>query len=270
VPRDNLDHYFADRAGYSILAERSVTYLYTPKLLEPILRLWPNSRFVIALRDPMQMVPSLHQRLRYMGDETASEFEHAWSLVRQRRQGRAVPRGCADPRWLDYWESGRLGHYVSEIFRTVGPERCFISLFDDLVADPAAQYRRMLEFLELPDDHQCEFRPERESSGFRIPWLQRLLKRPPPAALKFFGSAEHQHRVAKPVRRGHTLASSAILGARKRVLRWNRRAAPPVRLSPAVQGQIRAMFHEDVRLLEDTISRDLSHWLQPQAAGESR
>src|SRR5881398_3142729 len=60
VARDYLEKFFPHRAPHSILAEGSVTYLYTPHQLRPILRLWPNAKFVVAVRDPMQMVPSLH------------------------------------------------------------------------------------------------------------------------------------------------------------------------------------------------------------------
>src|SRR3954447_12359524 len=39
VQSDYLDRFFPHRAGHSLLAEGSVTYLYTPRQLEPILRL---------------------------------------------------------------------------------------------------------------------------------------------------------------------------------------------------------------------------------------
>ena len=261
VVRNYLDRFFPHRAGGSFLAEASVTYLYTPHQLEPILRLWPSAKFIIALRDPMQMVPSLHQRLRCIGDETVSDFERAWELVQDRRLGRAVPRRCVEPRWLDYWESGKLGRYVAEFFRCVGRERCFISLFDDLIADPGGQYRRVLEFLGLPDDHQSDFAPERQSRGFKIAWLQRLLKRPPSVALSLLGSEAHQFRFSTAPQERQKAFANGILGLRKRVMKWNEAPAPPVRLSSAVQAQMRQTYGDDVRLLEDIISRDLGHWL---------
>lgn len=266
-----LDRFFPHRAGHPLLAEGSVTYLYTPLQLEPVLRLWPNCKFIIALRDPMQMVPSLHQRLRCIGDETVRDFEQAWALVQARRQGRAIPRRCVEPRWLDYWESGRLGHYLEQFFRCVGRDRCFISLFDDLISDPAGQYRRILEFLELPDDHQSDFKPERQSSGFRFPWLQRLLKRPPSVALSILGSEAHQFRFSNGHKRHGRSLSKTILAARKRLIQWNRTPAPPVQLSARVQADIRARFRDDVRSLERIISRDLSHWLStPPSIGNAR
>src|SRR3954447_16388346 len=268
VTRNYLDRFYPHRTERSLLAEGSVTYLYTPHQLEPVLRLWPNAKFILALRDPMQMVPSLHQRLRCIGDETVADFGRAWALVQRRREGRAVPRRCVEPRWLDYWEAGRLGRHVAEFFSCVGRERCFVSLFDDLVADPGRQYRRMLKFLGLPDDQQTDFFPERQSNGFKIPWLQRLLKRPPSIALSLLGSEAQQLRFSAAPHRAKGALASAILQARKRLIKWNQAPPPPVQLSSAVHAEMRTMFADDIRLLENVISRDLGHWLcTPNSAG---
>src|SRR5690349_1915683 len=69
VERDYLDRYFPERGTGALLAEGSVSYLYVPEQMEPILRLWPDARFIIAVRDPMALLPSLHLRMLYNGDE---------------------------------------------------------------------------------------------------------------------------------------------------------------------------------------------------------
>ena len=258
---DYLDRFFPHRTEHSFLAEGSVTYLYKPELLEPILSLWPDAKFIVAVRDPMQMVPSLHQRLRCIGDETVADFERAWELVEERRQGRAIPRRCIEPRWLDYWESGRHGHYLTRFFDVIGRDRCFVSLFDDLISDPARQYRRVLDFLDLPDDHQSTFAPERQSSGFKIRWLQHLLKRPPAFAVSMLASPGDRRRFATRPNDGERTFSKRILAIRKKLIKWNEAPAPRMRLSPTMQAQIRSTFRDDVRLLERIISRDLGHWL---------
>src|SRR5262245_31757797 len=53
-----LRRFFQEKNGQRIGLDASVTYLYSPEQLEPILKLWPNSRFVVALRDPLTMLPS--------------------------------------------------------------------------------------------------------------------------------------------------------------------------------------------------------------------
>jgi hypothetical protein len=141
VRDEYVDRYFQERRSSAVLAEGSVTYLYVPEQLEPIVRLWPNARFIIGVRNPLSMIPSLHRRLCYIGDETELDFERAWRLVPERRKGKSVPPRCIDPRWLDYWEAGQLGRYVEQMFSRFGRERCFVYVYDDFVADPGSAGR---------------------------------------------------------------------------------------------------------------------------------
>ena len=260
VTRDYLDRFFPERQGFRLIAEGSVTSLYLPDRLEPVLRLWPDARFIISVRNPLEMIPSLHQRLFYNGDENVRDFAKAWALVPERRQGRNIPKRAADPRWLDYWESGMLGNYVEQFIDRLGRERCFISVFDDYVADPAAQYRRMLAFLGLEDDGRTDFSRHRESRGVKIPALQRLLQRPPRAAVSLLGSEAYQRRTG--IKQGD-LSSRAktVLNLRKRLLNWNKAPAPKIVLPEALKDEMRAMYREDVRKLSELLGRDLSHWL---------
>src|SRR5262245_19479511 len=133
VQAEYIDRFFGQCPGSEKLrAEGSVTYLYAAEHIAPILRLWPNAKFIIALRDPLSMLPSLHARLLVTGDESVRDFRTAWSLVDERAQGRAIPKSAIDPRFLRYDEAGKLGENVERFLRTVGRERCHIVLFDDL------------------------------------------------------------------------------------------------------------------------------------------
>src|SRR5690242_12351952 len=135
-----------------LLGEGSVSYLYAPERLLPLLKIWPDAKFIIALRDPFEMLPSVHQRLLFQADETVKDFTTAWRLQEERARGRNIPKSCIDARQLQYLEVVRLGKHVAHFFEIVGRERCYVSLFDDLRADPTASYLNLLKYLDLPDD----------------------------------------------------------------------------------------------------------------------
>lgn len=261
VGEQYLGRYFADiDPAAELIAEGSVSYLYGPELLQPVLRLWPEARFVIAVRDPFELIPSLHQRLVYQGDETVRDLEQAWRLIPERRAGRKVPRTCLDARQLLYDEAARLGRHVEHFFEVIGRERCHVILFDDLRSDPAEVHRRLLEFLGLPQVPFPELEPQRESQGFKIGWLQRLLKRPPVARTVLAGEVYRRRVSAAPAREPSALVRR-ILAARKALLRWNRAPAPPLDMPPALAAEVRELLSDDVDRLGRVIGRDLSHWL---------
>ena len=244
----------------SVMAEASVSYLYAPERLLPLLRLWPDAKFIIAARDPLELIPSLHQRLLYQGDETVTDVEEAWRLIEDRRHGRKVPRTCLDARQLLFDEAASLGKHISRFFEVLGRERCAVVLFDDLKADEQAVYDRLLRFLELPAAPLPKKRKHRARHGFRIGWLQRLLKRPPIARTVLAGEVFRQ-RVAPKPQREPSWAARKILSARRALLQWNRVPAPAVELSPAFKQEIYDTLRSDTLRLEHLLERDLSHWL---------
>ena len=243
-----------------LYAEGSVTYLYVPERVEPILKLWPEARFVIALRDPLSMLPSLHARLLVTGDETIRDFSTAWAKIADRAMGKSVPRSAIDPRWLRYDWAGQLGQNVERFIAAVGRERCHIVLFDDLTADPQGAYRELCRFLGIEPWDGTDFKPQRVNKTIRIGWLQRLLKRPP-KAVRTALAGEKFHRREKKVGSGESRTLKAIFRVRKRLLQWNKLPARREPLDPGVRQQIIERLRDDVILLSRVIDRDLSHWL---------
>ena len=261
VERDYLRRFFRADRHRPIGVDGSVSYLYSPERLEPVLRLWPECRFVVSVRDPLTMLPSLHRRLIYVGQETMPDFADAWAAVADRAEGRKVPRACQDPRLLRYDEAARFGTYVERLFNAVGRERCLVLVFDDLVANPAGQYRRLMDFVELEPQPGVDLSPNREGQSVRFRWLQRVLKQPPGPIKERLGSEffrKHHSRDAD----GNS-AFETLMALRRRLLRWNRMSVPVNPLPMALQREIAGHFKGEVEHLGELIGRDLSHWLQP-------
>ena len=253
-----IERFFPHRQEASVLIDGSVSYIYAPERLEPALRLWPDAKFILCVRNPLQMVPSLHQRHFVNGDENVRDFGRAWSLVPERRRGRSIPRSCLDPRLLDYWESGFLGKHVQNFLRIIGPERCLVVVFDDLVANPRREYLRALDFLNLPDDGKTIFERHADSMDCRVAWLQRLLQRPPRFAMHFVDPDDLQNpRFAETA--GPWLQK--IIDIRSRIIDWNEIPAQRPVLDPEVIQEMRAMYERDVSLLSELLERDLTPWL---------
>lgn len=263
IEQEYLARYFPEANGDGrMLTEGSVTYLYTPEQMTPILRAWPEAKFIIAVRDPFEMLPSLYQRLSFIGDEVAKDFGQAWELAPHRAQGNHIPKTCVEPKWLQYPEIGKLGTYVERFFDAVGRERCHVIVFDDFSADPAVVYRQVLAFLGLPDDGRTEFAPQRASRAYRFGWLQRLLKRPPKRVRLLLGGQKYRQRFKRidEVKPDPKLVKS-ILEWRRQLLTWNEVPAPEVVLSPELQAHMRDALAPDIIRLARLLGRDLSDWL---------
>ncbi|WP_294121644.1 sulfotransferase [Sphingomonas sp.] len=261
VEEEYWQRFFGHCEGHpKLYAEGSVTYLYAPERMETILKLWPQARFVIALRDPLSMLPSLHARLLVTGDETIREFPKAWARIADRAQGKSLPKRAVDPRWLRYDWAGQLGANVERFFAAVGRERCHIVLFDDLNREPQGTYRELCRFLGIEPWEGTDFEPQRTNKTIRIGWLQRLMKRPP-KAIRTALAGEHFHKREKKVGAKASPVLAAIFRLRTRLLEWNKVETSRQPLDPIVRQEIIERHRDDVILLSRVIGRDLSHWL---------
>jgi hypothetical protein len=262
-------HY--DPARHHRVGEGSVSYLYAEEALRRIRDLNPMARFVAMVRNPLEMVPSFHLRLLFLLEEDVADFAAAWELQPVRARGRRIPRLCTDPRLLQYGAVGRLGVQVERLYRIGGPDRCLVVLFDDFVHDPAAVYRRVLEFLELEDDGRTEFPRRQPSRHYRSRWLQRLLYKPPGAVAELLGEriARSDHKLRRLQKQASAGSRPTVRRRRRKPLakrvykdlrRWNRVVAAPAPLDPALRARLREHFAADVEKLAKILDRDLGHW----------
>ncbi|WP_037500519.1 sulfotransferase family protein [Sphingomonas jaspsi] len=263
IEREFLDRFYSQCEGQEKAAglDGSVSYLYIPERLVPALRFWPNAKFVIAVRDPMSMLPSLHQRLRVTGDENIPSFEEAWDAVADRAAGRRIPSSCLEPRWLRYDEGGKLGTYTQKMFDLIGRDRCFVSVFDDLVSDSPGQYLRLIDFLGFQPVDGIELKSKRGGQSFRYFWLQRLLKRPPKFARTYLAGKHFAQREKSLSGDEEDAVATRIFSIRKRLLRWNKVPAVKQPIPLRVQQEIRDTLKDDIAHLGRLLDRDLSHWL---------
>lgn len=264
VEGEYLDRFYRPNTPRRVGADASVTYLYTPEQLEPILRLWPNSRFIVSVRDPLAMLPSLHQRLVYIGDENIIDFAEAWAAAPDRAAGLRIPKSCADPRWLRYDEAARFGSYLERLFAVVGQERCLVLTFDDLSEDTEVEYRRFMDFIGLAPIPHADLEPKRAGYRVRYPWLQRMLKRPPSRVREYLAGKHFRQRVVDADKAKARSTHKAIWSVRKRLLHWNREPGPPEPVALSVQREIARHYQAEVDKLGQLIGRDLSHWLKPR------
>jgi len=74
------------------VGEASTHYLYSQEAVPRILAYNPRARFVVCVRNPVDMAPALHAERVWQGRETIRSFARAWALQDARRDGRHIPR----------------------------------------------------------------------------------------------------------------------------------------------------------------------------------
>lgn len=251
--RRTLEHYLHlyDEAGPEHLAvgEASVWYLYSRTAAANIAAFEPGARAIVMLRNPVEMVPSLHSQLVYTVDEDERDPVRAWALQEARARGERLPATARVPEFLQYGAAASYAEQIERVMAVFPPERLLVILFDDFRADTAGTYRRTLEFLGVPDDGRTDFPRINPNTVHRAPAVARLTQRPPRAALL----------AARALKR---LTGRERLGVLQRVRSRNRVEAERQELDPAFRAALADHFRDDVARLSEVLGRDLSGWTE--------
>ena len=87
---NSLDAYmklFEPADGESIIAEGSTNYLRSEVAVRNIMEFNPDAKFIVMLRDPVQVAHAFHSEVLFSAIEDVEDFEHAWRLQDDRKLG---------------------------------------------------------------------------------------------------------------------------------------------------------------------------------------
>lgn len=242
-----LNLFEAAKDQHLACGEASVFYLFSEVAVRRILEFNPAARFIVMLRNPIDLLYSFHSQLVYSLHESVVDFEYAWRLQDVRAQGRNIPNGSLEPALLQYRRVGMLGAQMQRLLSCVSRERVKVVLLEDMARDPRGVYEEVLAFLDVPSDHRSEFTRENTNKSYRSRWLAELIRTPPyPLDL-----LRNEYRRRFGIRTWPAMILARLNG---------KRASRP-RLCPALRRELEDVFRDDVRLLEQLIGRDLTHWI---------
>jgi Sulfotransferase family len=229
------------REEHKAIGEASVWYLSSCMAVRNILQYQPTGRFIVMVRNPIEMAPALHGEMLVSGLESVVDFRKAWHLQDQRRHGRRLPgfSSWAQRRFL-YGDVCCLGEQLERLISAVSRAQVLVVILDDVRADPRREYLRVLDFLDLPDDGRLNFAIHNPSKSLRIASLRHLYRF---AALKRSAGIE------------------GGLGLWGRIQAANEVALPRAPLPPEILRELRIFFRKDVERLGLLLDRDLTTWL---------
>jgi hypothetical protein len=217
-------------------------YLYHPKVPELLADKAPEARVIVVLRDPTERLFSEYLNRRRGGHYDGSFDDYMGD------EGRfwAKTRGDRPAAQSDKLNKGMQAKLLRPWIETLGPDRVYCLLFDDLQRDPAGAAARIFEWLGV-------------DTGFE------------PVVV-------HTQRGGVAKRPG----VMKLLNSQKGALRWIKARIPRIwrerlrarvyastlerpKMSPDTKRALRDIYFDDVAALERLIGRDLSAWKAPSA-----
>lgn len=158
------------------VGEASTGYLFSQEAVPKIESKYTDVKYIVMLRNPIMMAQSLHEQEIQCGAEHVRDFETAWRLSPERRRGRKVHFGCEDPKRLDYMNRCSLGSQLERLLRIVPKSRVLILFLEDIRQDSSGEYKKSLDFLNVPIGDRSSFPEKNISEKVMYPRLRRIIR----------------------------------------------------------------------------------------------
>ncbi len=233
---------FADTGDAKAVGEASVWYLYSELAPAQMLEFDPHARVIVMLRNPTDMVYSLHSRLLVNGMEDEPDFRKALALESERRDRERLPDGALPVRPYFYRQVGKYSRHLQRYLEAFGPERVHVIIHDDLRADVEGSYRAVLSFLGVDEKFSFELEVVNEHKTIRSRALYKFLENIPDWAWT--------------LRR--LLPRDWSLGTLLKNANTSNVAREP--LAEDLRRELNREFAEDVEQTSEFLERDLGHW----------
>lgn len=222
-----------------IIIDASTSYFTNSQSVKSIEKFTSDSKYIVMLRNPIELVHSWHSECLYLCREGVEDIEDAWNLQEIRKEGKNIPISCHAPSSLQYREQALIGKSLSFLIDYVGHDRVQWIFLEDMRDSPENIYRQILNFLDIENDGRTEFPILNKAKRHRFPAFNRAT------------------RVAGMVRHRLGLPGLGVRLALHRVGTVERKNAP---MSVDFRRYLYSEFKDDIGILESLTGRDLSHW----------
>ena len=239
--------YFQQAGNKKIIGEASVWYLYSKKASIEIKKFSPEAKILIMLRNPVEVLYSLHSQHLFDGNENVTDFEEALNLDAERKRGNRMPHSLDFFALPPYRDSVLFAEQVRRYLDSFGRENIHVVLYEDFIADTEKAVTETLNFLGLDRKIQMTYNVINPNKRIRFFSLHRLLKNPSVGIKKLA-------RIILPFKK-----------LRHRIMvylfKWNIHIKARDKMNDQLYARLKASFSDDISSLEKIIHRDLTSWL---------
>lgn len=244
--RDEYLAQFAPAQPGQIAGEASVWYLFSELAAKEIHGFCPDAKIIIMLRNPADMLYSLHSQYLFESNEDINDFAAALAAEEDRSQGRRLPPGSNYREGLLYGRVARFAEQVRRYLDVFPREQIHIIDFDDFSRDTPRIFAETLQFLGVDPTFCCQFEVRNPNKQVHNKSLHYFLNNPGKFAILL----------------GRLIPRSLRRGLVSRLKKANSPEAPRPPLDAELRAELNREFAPEVAVLGELVGRDYSKWLK--------
>lgn len=250
-PVKRIEDYISLYSGSSsekYRCDASVFYLYSNNAIKNIYNYNSDAKIIVMLRNPVDMVYSLHSQLLHTFNENIKSFSRAWQNTVNRKAGKKIPLKNQNQRWLYYDEVAKFGSQIENVLNYFSKNQIHFIILEKFKIDPLNEFNRVLEFLDLDKIDEFDFKVHNANKVYIFRRLIRFIRRPSNFSLKI------GRRIKK------VFGISEKYGVRDRIRKVFEVKKERKEMPDAIGKTIYKHYLNEINKLEKLIAMDLKVW----------
>lgn len=232
------------------VGEASTCYFYSDSAAEEIKKFNPKAKIIIMLRNPVDMMYSLHSELLFHAAENIKDFKKALEAEKDRSQNKLKVR-IKNKKVFQYQNIASYSRWIEKYIKAFGRKNVLIIIFEEFKKHPEKTYKQTLRFLGINYLGKINIKTlssNKTRNSNKIPknnLLLLLINRQPLWLRSFILSVFPLTFLSK---------------IHKVFTRLNTTYVPRPKLSQSLKTTLMKEFRPEIRKLEKLLSTDLSIW----------
>jgi len=244
--RERYESLFDGVGSEKIMGESSVFYLYSKTAAERIKAFNPDAKILIHIRNPVDVIPSHHSQVMYVGGEVISDLRDALAAETDRARGLNLPENFEWKKTLLYLDFVSFSEQINRFQKCFAPEQIKFNIFDDLKKDTRQTFRDTCRFLEIDPDIDVGFEVINANERMRNRWVMDFFVRNPSPWIS---------AVAKTL-----LPLSVRDKIKKKIKNLNTSKEKRASVPDDIVRDLKDKLRPEIDKLSGLLGRDLSHW----------
>lgn len=242
--------YFKNAGTKKIAGEASVWYLFSKNAAREIKAFCPQAKIIIMLRDPVEMLHSLHSQHLIDANEDVRNFRKAVQLDAGRKSGRNKADSLEFYELPSYKETVSYFSQVERYLNIFGKGNVRIILYDDLKSNVNKVVDETIRFLGLQPNTDTRYKVINPRKKIRFLKLHRVMKHPSANLRKMI-------RIMVPVKRLRHLIMTILF-------QLNTNEKQNQTREKDFDRDLRKFLAGDIKKLGVLINRDLTSWMNSE------
>ena len=234
-----LNYFSTVSKNHKCIGEGSVHYLRSKNAVPNILKINPEAKFIVMVRNPIDLAYAWHSQAIFNKSEDKYDFKQAWDLEESRKKGKNLPKFVSRIDTLLYSDIASLGNQIERLLSIVSKKNIHFILFDDFIKDTPLEYKKVLSFLDLEAFTPNSFEKINSNKQYKSKFFKEFLEHNIRAIKSFLGIKQSFGLFYKYFQKWNTL---------------NIKRKP---LDSAFSNELKQFYRSDVEYLSKIFKRDL-------------